>query len=133
MYPKNLIEHGHPFYPLMGKDKVEIMIQNQPDYFKNKSPLEKFTIATFSKVANITDDSKKEAEYKIPFTFNDEETTIISDADTRISGNGVLFGGILIISLILSCCCLYNLFKTDKKVFTMYAIFFSITLMLILF
>lgn len=133
VYPKNLIEHGHPFYPLMGKDKVEIMIQNQPDYFKNKSPLEKFTIATFSKVANITADSKKEAEYKIPFTFNDEETTIISAADTRISGNGVLFGGILIISLILSCCCLYNLFKTDKKVFTMYAIFFSITLMLILF
>ena len=69
VYPKNFVDHGHPFYPLMGKDKVDIMTMNQPDYFKEKSTIEKFIIATFSKMDNIYESTGLEAEYKIPFSI----------------------------------------------------------------
>lgn len=101
VYPKNYWEKGHPFYPLMGKEKIDIMTMNQPDYFKEKSPLEKFMIATFSKVANIIEISHEEAEWKIPFSIHQEELWHLRAADTRISGNGVWFGGILIISFMI--------------------------------
>ncbi len=114
VYPKNMLEHGHPFYPIRGNNKVEIMTQNQPDYFKNKSNIEKFVIATFSEAKNISASSKEEAKYKIPFQIKKGEIDETYAADLRISGNGVLFSGIL--SLVLIVLIIYffkNGFKKD--------------------
>lgn len=131
VYPKNFLDHGHPFYPLMGKDKLEIMIQNQPDYFKEKSAIEKFVIATFSKVENISESSGLEATYKIPFTFSRDEIATSSGCDTRISGNGILFSGIFIISIIVIIATIGKVFKNNRKLFWLTIIPVGITIAMI--
>ena len=131
VYPKNLLEHGNPFYPLLGEGKIEIMIQNQPAYFENKTPIEKFIISTFSKAENIAQSSGLEATYKLPFTIYNTELENLSSVDLRISGNGVLFSGILIISLLILLSTSIFVFKKNKKAFIMLIIPVLITIAMI--
>ncbi len=133
VYPKNTITAGHPFYPLMGEGKVDIMTANQPDYFKEKSSLEKFIISTFSEVSNIIEMTHEEAKYKIPFSIHDGEFHNLSAADTRISGNGIFFSGIFIISILIIVLFGKNLFKKDKNEFILIAIPVGITIVMVLF
>lgn len=131
-YVKNYIEHGHPFYPIMGNGKVDIMTFNQPKSFEGKSAIEKFAIATFSKADNISYYDDAEPMYKIPFTVSLSELKLLSSCDLRISGNGLLFGGILIITIIVIIYKLPKLYNEDKKLFTTMIIPLVITIMLIL-
>ena len=133
VYPKNFIEKGHPFYPIMGKDKVDIMTNNQPYYFGKKSTLEKFYIATFSKAENIIRISKSEATLKMPFTIYPEEFYNLSVSDLRMSGNGILFSGILVLSVILFAIYIFKIYKKDKKLFYLIIIPTVITILLIIF
>lgn len=131
VYPKNLLDHGHPFYPIMGKGKIDIMTNNSPAYFKDKSPIEKFTIATFSKRANISKKSGLEAEFKFPFIVYESEIKSLYGCDIRISGNGVLFSGILIISLLVLVCTAKKVYKKDKTIFWLTMIPLAITFAMI--
>ena len=131
VYPKNFLEHGNPFYPIMGEGKIEIMLQNQPAYFENKTPIEKFIISTFSRAENISQSSGLEATYKIPFTVDDTELESLSNVDLRISGNGVLFSGILIISLVILLLTSIFVFKNNRKLFLMIIIPIIITFIMI--
>ncbi len=131
VYPKNYLTKGHPFYPLFGKNSVDIITDNQPDYFQSKSPIEKFVISTFSRADNITKYDKKEAEYKIPFTFKQSELLSIKSTDTRISGNGVLFGGIFAISLIILIVLSFKIYKSNRQLFYMCSIPIFLTIVLI--
>ena len=99
-YVKNTLEHKNPFYPLMGKDKVDIMTALQPESFKNMSPIEKNFYSIFSKTADIGVFNNREPELKVPFTVELTELEQIN-YDTRIGGYGVFFSGIFIISLII--------------------------------
>lgn len=131
VYPKNYLNDGHPFYPLFGKSKVDIITENQPDYFENKSTIEKFVISTFSRADNISKYDKQKAEYKIPFTFDEKEVQVLKNADTRISGHGVLFGGIFIISLIILLISSFKIYKNDRQLFYMCSIPIFLTILLI--
>lgn len=131
VYPKNFVTNGNAFYPLFGKEKVDIITANQPYYFENKSPIEKYVISMFSKASNISRDTKEEAEYKIPFTVDDTELLSIRTTDTRISGNGVLFGGIFILAMIVLIITSIKVFKKNKKVFILCTIPIAITIAMI--
>lgn len=131
VYPKNLIEHGHPFYPLIGEGKVDIMTVNQPAYFENKSAFEKFIISTFSKANDIISTSEEVAEFKVPFSVDREELFYISLSDTRISGNGIFFSGILIISLIVLIAKSKKIYKENSTLFILCAIPTIITFLMI--
>ena len=131
VYPKNFMEHGHLFYPLFGEGKIEIMIQNQPDYFKEKSPIEKFVISTFSKAENISESSGQEGTFKIPFTFTKDELTNLSSCDLRLSGNGVLFSGIFILSIVILLCLSGKVYKNNKQLFILSIIPLAITFIMI--
>ena len=124
---------GNPFYPLFGENKEDIMTTNQPDYFKEKSPIEKYAISMFSKTENISESSGKTATWKIPFTVSNEELDVIKTTDTRISGNGVLFSGIFILSILIICLTSYKIFKEHKEVFILCSIILGITILLIFF
>ena len=110
---------------------MDIITQNQPDYFENKNTIEKFTISMFSKVENIAKADKKKATYKIPFTYNNSELEAIKTTDARISGNGVLFSGIFIITIISLFISGYKMYKEQRKVFLMSLIPLLITISLI--
>lgn len=131
-YLKNTIEHKHPFYPLMGKDKVDIMTFLQPESFKDKSPIEKNFYSIFSKTENIGMFNNGEPKLKIPFTFEYYELKQIT-YDTRIGGYGILFSGIFIISIILLIFFTINLIKKKDIEIILYLIPIIITISLMLF
>ena len=46
-YVKNTIDHHNPLYPIIGKDKVDIVTTMQPKDFNEMSHLKKFVYALF--------------------------------------------------------------------------------------
>ena len=113
-YVKNLIDYKNPFYPLMGENKVDIMTSMQPPSFNEKSPIKKNFYSIFSKALNTG--KYGEPVLKPIFTFSVDELYQF-DIDTRISGYGVLFSGIFVISMIIiSIYFLFNL-KKEKIIF----------------
>ena len=101
-YIKNLINKGNPLYPIVGKDKVDIITPQQPQLFVNKSPIEKNFYSIFSYTANyVTTFNQGTPKLKIPFTsnMNNELPSIVED--TRVGGFGIYFSVIFIISIIV--------------------------------
>lgn len=99
-YVKNTIFKGNPLYPLMGENKRDIITLNQPVNFKQKGPLEKFYISMFGVASNVNAKETIEVpKLKIPFSIKKGETANFIKPDTRISGFGVWFSGVFIISL----------------------------------
>lgn len=100
-YLRNMIDHGHPLYPLYGEGHVENMVvKEQPKSFVDKSNLEIFLISMFAKGVNVSpsySDLNVQPELKIPFTFTRSELNNYSIPDIRMSGFGPLFSGIFII------------------------------------
>ena len=132
VYPRNMVFKGNPFYPLLGEGKEDIMTKNSPDYFKEKNNVERFAIATFSKMDNISEASGREAEYKIPFSIDENELEFLGHSDLRISGNGPFFSGILIVAFIVVIIGAKKLFMEDKKLFVLIMIPIGITFGLML-
>lgn len=93
-YIKNTIINGHPFYPLAGEGKVDIITSNSPKDLLDKNRLQKIFISTFSATSNSLEQA---INYKIPFTISKEELQFARNPDTRVGGFGPLFGGIMII------------------------------------
>ena len=102
-YIKNTLTNGHPFYPLAGEGKVDIMTSNMPVDLHDKNRLEKLFISTFAATSNSIDGP---IEIKTPFTFSVEELEYARNPDTRVGGFGPLFGGIII--LLLFVCITYS-------------------------
>jgi len=100
-YVKNTISFHHPFYPLMGENKVDIMGHNLPSGFEGRNGVSKFFISLFSHTDNVMVGNKKEIELKIPFTFNKNDIVSSYAIDTRIAGFGALFSGIILLSVLL--------------------------------
>lgn len=133
VYPKNLIDHGHPFYPLMGEGAVDIMSQNQPENFKEKSPVEKFAISFFSEVDDIIQASDENIKFKIPFTVHKEELSHVGLPDLRLSGNGIFFSGIFLISIIIIVYFIKDLYNKNSRECILFIIPMSVTLLMIVF
>ncbi len=97
-YITNLADKLPIFYPLMGENKVDIVTHNQPQQFNNKSTIYKFLKSILSEVANMNQESGIKPDLKKPFVVHEEETYVLNAPDLRISGFGVYFSGILMIS-----------------------------------
>ena len=131
-YLKNTIDHKHPFYPLMGKDKVDIMTFLQPASFKEMTPIKKNFYSIFSKTANIGVFNNREPELKIPFTFDRYEVNQIT-YDTRIGGYGIFFSGIFILSIILLIIFTIDTIRKKNNTIILYLIPIIITILLMFF
>lgn len=113
-YLKNTIDHLNPLYPLIGKDKVDIITTMQPKSFGKKNSIEKFFISTFSKTENVGYGSK-EPQIKLPIRVYRSEISELFAPDVRMGGFGPLFALMFTLSIIYI---IYNLFyfvKNDKK------------------
>lgn len=115
-YIKNTIEHGNPFYPLMGEGKIDIMINNTPTGFLEMNKIKRFTVSTFSKAYNTSNKGEKLYEFKLPFTFYADELSKAKNEDTRVGGYGVFFSGILLSSFISGLFALVVLIKKRKNI-----------------
>ena len=100
-YVENTIVHHHPFYPLMGKNKVDIMQHNLPPGFEHYSASHKFFLSFFGHTDNVMIGNTKEIRLKIPFAINKDDIVNSYAIDTRIAGFGGLFSGLMLLSVIL--------------------------------
>ncbi len=117
-YIKNTIDHKNPLYPLIGKDKVDIITTEQPDNFNNLNSFEKFVISLFSKTEN-KGANMGSTTLKNPLRVYRSEIESLSLPDTRIGGFGPYFGLAIILSLIAIILLnknLGNYLKNNKKV-----------------
>lgn len=110
-YVKNTIDHHNPLYPIIGKDKVDIITTMQPKSFKTKNMIEKFTISLFSKTENVVY-GVKEPQLKLPIRVYRSEIGELYAPDVRIGGFGPLFALIVIVTIPIL---IYSVIKIIKK------------------
>jgi hypothetical protein len=113
-YIKNTVDHLNPLYPLIGKDKVDIITSMQPKSFSTKTMPEKFVISLFSKTQNVSY-SGGEPEIKLPIKLYKSEIGELYAPDVRIGGFGPYFALITIVSLILFIYSFIIFIKNEKK------------------
>lgn len=97
-YVINTVKHGHPFYPLAGKDKIDIMTENSPDDFIGKNRLKTFLLSYTSKTEDAATPRTSHRAELWPIPWNDFHNV---NVDTRVAGFGPLSPWILIGSAVL--------------------------------
>jgi len=107
-YVTNTVRNGNPFYPLAGRNAMEIVTANSPARFPTMNRFEKLFVSTFSKTENVA--CPQPAHWKWPLTISKEELGEIW-LDTRIAGFGPLFGGAVLLSVLL----LLTAWPLDRK------------------
>lgn len=109
-YLTNLINHKTFTYPLTGADTVDIVTVHSP--FTEVNRVKNLLISLFSKLDNCSVTSGGVPELKIPFSvYWAEEGQFLSIPDARVSGFGIFFGGIIIISAVIL---IVGLIKIEK-------------------
>ena len=127
-YVKNTLDHNNPVFPLYDPNGEDIITLQQPEDFVNKTPIEKLFIGTFSKVTNLRYDRNK-TELKVPFFIYKEEIVPACSFDLRIGGWGILYSGLLIVSIII----LIVMYKKYKKEsFILYTLGITTILLLVM-
>lgn len=109
-YPKNIKTNGHPFYPLYGEGKIDIMENNAPKDFYKLNRFERLFLSNFVSTSNP---SKRfnVGEIKNPFTVTKDEIGFYVLPDVRIGGYGPLYGVVIIFSVF---CATYIIIKKIK-------------------
>lgn len=99
-YVVNTVKFSHPFYPLMGKQKVDIVGYNLPAGFAEKSGMNRLFTSLFSHTDNQIANEQKAAGLKIPFMISKNDAINAFKVDTRLAGFGPFFSGILLLSIV---------------------------------
>jgi hypothetical protein len=102
-YLTNALNHGSPFYPVMGPVKKDIISNVYPESFKDKNRFEKFYISFFSHTneLKIYEDKNPKVPPKIPFTFNRTDLSNAPKLGVKMAGFGPFFSGAVLLSLVL--------------------------------
>lgn len=103
-YLTNAHLHGHPLYPLMGgvsAPRIELIYFKNAEFLAQAPPLR----LLHSIAARATNDSEGWPRLKTPFTFDVEELAVFTEVDNRIAGWGPLFGGCVLLSVIVMMVC----------------------------
>ncbi len=102
-YVTNTFAHGHPLHPVFGKEGRDVVTSQKPANFLRMNPVESLLYSLFSEGG--TDHAQNAegfnpASLKVPFTIAKDEVRF-SNSDPRAGGFGTMFGGMLILSLLL--------------------------------
>ena len=113
-YFTNIKNGHHPFYPLAGEGKMDIMTGNSPKSFEHKNSLYKLFISTFSNTKNITYVTNDTPKLKIPFSLKHLNNG--AGTDVRIGGFGYFWSEILLL-LIPFVILVKNSNEEDNKIY----------------
>lgn len=92
----NYQKYEHPFYPLFGKHKEDVIkCQITIIELQNKNSIQKAIMSTFAVQTNL----KGHIKYRFPFVIKQER---LYEADMRLGGMGHFWSAIIIIALIFS-------------------------------
>lgn len=107
-YITNIVRGHNPFYPIIGKNSINVMGENVPKTIREKSNLEKLIVVNFSNTTNSI--SPYDYNFKNPLVVSMDELEAIQH-DTKIGGFGPLFPLALCISIIGSLIIFYKFLK----------------------
>ncbi len=120
-YVVNSIQRGHPFYPIMGTEKYPSVYEQTgrddnevfetPLNMQGKPLLIRMFYANFGRPDNAPYYKERNAKLIWPFTSKIADWEAYYFHETRVSGFGPYFGGILILSFVL----FLIVFTKDKK------------------
>lgn len=96
-YVQNTLSNGHPFYPLAGQGKVDIMSYNTPEKLKSMNKIERMYLSLYSETTN---DREKPLLSKFPLSATKDELFQSTKVDTRIGGFGPYFGLVMTLTAI---------------------------------
>lgn len=108
-YVRNLVVEHNPLYPLIGRGSVDIVTQQAPAGFASMSAVKQFVLAN---LGASQEDPAGGARLKVPFTFRLDELHQFANTDVRVGGYGVLFSGILLVTLALG---IYLLVRHSRR------------------
>lgn len=116
-YVTNVIDHKNPVFPLAGEGKVDIMTGHLPGGLEGKSIFYKLFYTIFGELSNMSGEAQELLpKLKVPFTTSREElwrcVRTPGCVDWRISGFGVFFSGLLLISIGII---IWKLIKLNKR------------------
>jgi hypothetical protein len=97
-YITNIISRGNPFYGVVGAQKMTALKGNSPVSFRGHDRFTQMFMSLFSESAAGL---PKEHKYKFPFHVGKSEGRAFAYPDVRIAGFGPLFGGSLVVSLVM--------------------------------
>ena len=99
-YVTNTRERGHPFWPLAGRDTIDVMLAQYPAGFERMGRVRKLAISLLA----IPDDGPRGLvpRLKVPFGVGAGEDVAFRVADVRLGGLGPWFSGALCLSLALA-------------------------------
>ena len=125
-YVRNTVQDGNPFYPLLGKDKINLLAPFAPDSFQETNGYVDYLKMFFSRVDNV---DKDPIQYKIPFTCEKQEFDIYA-LDIRRGGFGPLFSGIALVCGLILLHALFWLWKCEKDTFWPLALITALSVLL---
>lgn len=108
-YITNTIHHGHPLYPIAGKNSVDVIRNMIPEPLEGHNRFTKFAMSTFSKTDNSKKEKNQTIEYKIPFTFSVNELKTLQSEGVRLGGFGIFWSGIFCLTLLFLTLILFQL------------------------
>jgi hypothetical protein len=116
-YVTNYLHAGHPLYPLMGKNKVDIMTAEYPISWRPMNRIQKLFLSLFTHTddLNLSVDPDPDIPLKIPFTFTKTDVHNSVNPQVTMAGFGALFSGILLLSLILLAFIITKPFPPGKR------------------
>lgn len=136
-YPfgQNLLKKGNPIYPIVGKNKIDIIEHQRPPSLKDDLSIIAAFKSLFYRVnhaphswSNGTINENIE-EFKIPFTFKFYEIKYSSIACARISGFGFWFSGIFILAIVLFIALCFYLKKDQRNLMLFFVMFIFISIL----
>jgi hypothetical protein len=98
-YLTNTLRAGHPFHPLMGAARVDIMSPQMVPAFGRLGRFEKLVRGHFSR---SSDDHTTFPRFKAPFAIVRGELAAFKTPDARVGGFGPWYGGSLLLATILA-------------------------------
>jgi hypothetical protein len=105
-YVRNLREKGHPFYPLMGQGKVDILTAIRPINIAGKDRFTRFAIANFSRSESVR--PPRATTLKFPLRLEPIESSAWGSGNTEAGGFGPFFGALLLMAGVGLCLLLGN-------------------------
>jgi hypothetical protein len=118
-YVTNFVNNGHPFWPIMGKNKVDIITAEYPNSWRSLNRFQKLglSLLTHTDETTLWANANQEVDLKIPFTFNKTDIRYSCTPLVKMGGFGPLFSGILLLSVILLSWTLLNPYPPEKRYF----------------
>ena len=95
-YIRNLVEKGHPLYPVMGPQSVDVITAARPANLNEKDRFSRFLIANFSRSEYVR--APRSTTLKFPLWLERRETSAWAVHGPEAGGFGPFYGALLLMA-----------------------------------